>query len=124
DARTREAVICRLSDGFELLRLPSPDVLSWYGRASFSPDGKYLRVRYAVQDELGVTEIWSLRPRERIFREETRSDVFLFHPNGRHFFYAPAGTGLAVWDLELRRVLRHLPLDSPEPSTLSLDPSR
>ena len=91
DSRTRETVVRRLADGFELMRLPPPKIVCWYAKANFSPDGDYLRVRYAVQGELGVTEIWDLARRERVFREETRSDAFLFHPNGRHFFYAPPG---------------------------------
>ena len=124
DLRTRETVISRLADGVELMRLPPPNVMCWYANVNFSPDGNLLRVRHAVQEELGITEIWDLEHRERVFREETRSQTFLFHPDGRHFFYAPAGTGLAVWDLKLRRLLRRLPLDIPLPSKLSLDGQR
>ena len=122
DSRTRETVISRLCDGLELMRLPSPAIAFWYGKANFSPDGAYLRVRYAVDGELGVTEVWDLLRREVVFRQETRSDAFAFHPNGRHFFYAPRGVGLAVWDIKERRMQRRLPLDSPEPNTLLLDP--
>ena len=52
---TRETVVRRLADGVELLRLPSPNVMCWYANVNFSPDGELLRVRHAVQEELGVT---------------------------------------------------------------------
>jgi eukaryotic-like serine/threonine-protein kinase len=124
DLQKRETVVCRLADGVELMRLPSPNLSGWYANVTFSPDGNLLRVRHAVQEELGVTEIWDLAHRERVFREETRTQTFLFHPNGRHVFYAPVGTGLAVWDLKLRRLLRRLPLDIPLAGMLALDVER
>ena len=114
DSRTREAVICRLSDGFELMRLPSPNILSWYAQGEFQPRRRPTSACVTPCKASWVSPRSGISARrERVFREETRSDAFVFHPDGRHFFYAPAGTGLAVWDLELRRVLRRLPLDSP-----------
>ena len=100
DRGARQVVIRRLHDGTEVAKLPAPEVPFWYGAANFSPDGRYLRVRYAVQGEVGVTEIWHFARGVRVFSEQTRADAFAFHPNGRLFFYAPVQTGLAVWDLE------------------------
>jgi WD40 repeat protein len=74
-----------------------------------------------VQGEAGVTEIWHFARGVRVFSEQTRADAFAFHPDGRLFFYAPVQTGLAVWDLEARREVRRLPLDSRVPNTLLID---
>ena len=93
DPRTRETVVRRLADGVELLRLPRPDVMCWYANVNFSPDGELLRVRYAVQDELGVTEIWNLAHRERIFREETRSQMLLVPPQRPRLLLRAGGDG-------------------------------
>lgn len=124
DERTRETVIRRVADGNEEMRLPAPEIVFWYATASFSHDGRHLRVRYAVQGEHGVTEIWNLARRQRVFSEQTRADASAFHPDGRHFFYAPAGTGLAVWDFEQSRVVKRMTLDAPALNMLAVDPVR
>ncbi len=116
DLSTREVVVRRIRDGMELLRLPSPTVPYWYAKANFSPDGRYLRARYAVQGEHGITEVWDLSRRECVVRVETRADVFLFLTDPSRFVYAPPKEGLAVWNLETREADGVVPLDSPEPN--------
>ncbi len=121
DARRRETFIRRVRDGETFMRIPAPKIPFWYGKANFSPDGRYLRIRYAVRGELGITEVWRLEDRQCVLSTQTRADAYAFHPNGRDFYYAPGQTGLAVWDLEARREVKRLPFSGRNPLVLLLD---
>jgi serine/threonine protein kinase/WD40 repeat protein/tetratricopeptide (TPR) repeat protein len=107
-----QAVVRRLDDDRELVRLPHPGLSFWVAYLEFSPDGQHLSVHYAVSaDEAGVTDVWHLERRECVFHQPTPSRAHAFHPDGRHLIFAPPGTGLVVWDLVERRELARLPLD-------------
>ena len=108
--RSGETVVRRMDDDRELVRLPRPDVSFWHSGPHFSPDGEYLLVDYMVSGENGLTDVWHLERRERVFQQERRGQV-VFHPDGRRLVFAPPGKGLVVWDLIDRRELKRFPLD-------------
>ena len=77
-------------------------------------------VRYAVQEEVGVTEIWHFARGVRVFSEQTRADAFAFAPDGRLFFTRRCRR---VWRFgTLKRAGRSgASLDSRVPNTLLID---
>ena len=124
DLRTRETVICRLADGVEVMRLPPPNVTPWYAKANFSPGGQFLRVRHAVHDERGITEVWDLARRGACLSRGNTVGRLFVPPRRPALLLRAGGSGLAVWDFKLRRIASHLALDIPVPNALLLDAGR
>ena len=125
-SRTRETVVCRLADGRRALAAPSAQGhVAGTARRISARTASYLRVRHAVQEELGVTEIWDLgAPGACLSRGNPVRHLPV--PPQRPTFLLRAGRGRA-WrsgTSSFAAFCRRLPLDSPEPSTLLLDAAR
>jgi len=119
--RSGAAVVRRLDDDRELVRLPGPDRRDyWWAWSSFSPDGELLVAAYELTGDRGVRlRIWHLGRRELLGNLMNRARM-AFHPDGRLLFGAPEG-GIGLWDRRERRVIRRLPLDFAS-NYLALDP--
>ncbi|HKM54113.1 MAG TPA: hypothetical protein VJY33_11950, partial [Isosphaeraceae bacterium] len=117
-----QAVVRRMDDDRELLRVPRPDFRFWFAFPGLSPDGRYLLVHYANNGVSDLTDLWHIERRERVFHEPVRGGAFAFHPDGRRIVLTLSGKDLVVWDLAARRELRRLPLAF-RPECLSLDPT-
>jgi WD40 repeat protein/tetratricopeptide (TPR) repeat protein len=103
-----EAVVRRLDDDRELVRLPAPDRRDfWYATCEFSPDGELLVARYGVWDVGEVARIWHLGRRELLLSLSPSLGP-AFHPDGRHVAYRAPEGGIAIWDRVERRVVRGL----------------
>jgi len=104
------AVVRRLDDDRELVRLPPPDRRDfWYAQSEFSPDGELLVARYGLHDVGAMFQIWHLASREPLLSRSGSEVLGLaFHPDGRHLACRAPEGGIAVWDRVERRMVRRL----------------
>jgi eukaryotic-like serine/threonine-protein kinase len=122
ELKSGQAVVRRLDDDRELLRVPLAEIGFWNTSPGFSPDGQHLLVAYALfREEIDLCDVWHLGRRERVLQERSRGGGMAFHPDGQRLVFAPPGKDLVVWDLVARRAVKRLPLDF-RPYALILDP--
>ncbi len=115
------AVVRRLDDDRELLRLPGPEQRSFeYAWGRFSPDGELFLAAYGQGRAGDLLRVWHLGRRELLVSPMCRTGP-VFHPDGRRLLFSAMEGGIAVWDCLLRRFVRRLPLDF-MPNYTALDP--
>ncbi len=118
--RSGEVVVRRLDDDRELVRLPGPVRRDFsFARPGFNPDGELLIAYYWIA-EGDLVRIWHLGRRELLGSLSCRHGT-RFHPDGRHLVFGAPEGGIAIWDLDERRVVRRLPLEF-APYEWTLDP--
>ena len=118
-----ETVVRRLDDDRELARLPGPERSGfWYAWSTSSPDGELLAAAYTIRTGETLVRVWHLG-RQELLGSVTGQGIPAFHPDSRRLLFGAAEGGIAVWDSDLHRVVRRLPLDF-TPHWLAVDPAR
>jgi serine/threonine protein kinase/WD40 repeat protein/Tfp pilus assembly protein PilF len=113
--KTGEAVVRRLDDNREVLRVPRPGFSFWHAATDFTPDGQYLLVTYFprnVASGNAVLQVWHVERREQVLEQETQSgDVIgAVAAHGPHLLFVNRKLELCVWDLAAGREHTRLPL--------------
>ncbi len=100
-------VVRRIADDRELVRIAG-DRPRGLDRAAFSPDGRFLAVRYT--DGITVLDVWNLEERRPVFTERdlvgSLVQSWAFHPDGRRLVCARNDGSIAFVDLGDGRVLK------------------
>jgi hypothetical protein len=105
----------QFDDDRELLRVPHPGFSFWHATTDFTHDGRYLLICYFPEKARkfdALLHVWHLERRERVSTHEIRSyDVIgAVATHNRHLLFVNRQSELCVWDLELGREQKRLPL--------------
>jgi serine/threonine protein kinase/WD40 repeat protein len=120
---TNETVIRAMSDGRQLMRLPTAQLPFYYAQPIFSSDGSRLAVLYALRNVGGLQlEVWNLNPKEKVLSVRAECTAVAFHTDNRQIIYVPVPLQAVVWDLVERKEVRRIALTA-EPRSFAIDSS-